>query len=120
MLLAASQLTWFGPVAGGLLLTASGFALAWLQSRRLSESRRIQEELEKSSRVLEEERRVLELIARGASLKDALDALTGAIERMAGNCLCTILLLDEDGRHLREGSGGSAPAEYIRAIDGLE
>jgi two-component system, sensor histidine kinase and response regulator len=120
MLVPASQLKWFGLIAVGLPVAAAGFALAWLQTRRLSESRRSQEELEKSSRVLEEERRVLELIARGASLKEVLDALTGAIERMAGNCLCTILLLDEDGRHLREGSGGSAPAEYIRAIDGLE
>ena len=94
--------------------------MAWLQTRRLSESRRSQEALEKSSRVLEEERRVLELIARGASLKEVLDALTGAIERMAGHCFCTILLLDEDRRHLREGSGGSIPPEYMRAIDGLE
>jgi two-component system, sensor histidine kinase and response regulator len=119
MPLTTSQFTLF-ELSVGLLVTASGFALAWLQTHRLFESRRIQEELEKSSRVLEEERRVLELIARGASLKEVLDALTGAIERMAGNCFCTILLLDEDRCHLLEGSGGSLPAEYMRAIDGLE
>ncbi len=120
MLLTVSQLAWLVPIAAGILLTASGFALAWLQTRRLGESRRSQEELERSSRVLEEERRVLDLIARGASLKEVLDALTGAIERMAGNCLCSILLLDEDRRHLLEGSGGRLPPEYVRAINGLE
>ena len=105
---------------GALVLIVAGFALAWLQTRRLAESQRAQLELEKSSRVLEEERRVLELIARGASLKEVLDALTGAIERMAPNCFCTILLLNEDGNRLLQGSGGSAPAEYMRAVNGLE
>jgi len=105
---------------GALLSILAGFAVAWVQTRRLAESHRAQEELEKSSRVLEEERRVLGLIARGASLKEVLDALTGAIERMAPNCFCTILLLDEDGHRLRKGSGGGLPAEYMQAIDGLE
>lgn len=75
---------------------------------------------ENPARFIEEERHVLKLIAEGASLKDVLDALTAAIERMAPGCACSILLLDEDGRRLREGSGGSLPAEYMRAVNGLE
>jgi two-component system, sensor histidine kinase and response regulator len=94
--------------------------MAWRQTQRLLESRRAQEELERSSKVLEEERRVLELIARGASLKEVLDALTQAIERMAPDCACTILLLDEDRRRLLEGSGGSLPPAYMAAVRGLE
>jgi len=62
----------------------------------------------------------MELVARGASLQEVLDTATRAVERMASDCLCTILLLDEDRRHLRAGSSGSLPNEYIRAVDGLE
>ena len=103
------------------VLCASVAAFGWRQARRrLGRSLRQQEELEKSSRVLEEERQVLELIARGASLKQVLDALTHAIEHMSPGCLCSVLVLDEDGQHLLEGSGGSLPADYIRGVHGLE
>lgn len=52
-------------------------------------------QLESSSRVLEEERRVLEMVAKGASLNKVLDALTETVERMSPGTHCTILLLDE-------------------------
>lgn len=77
-------------------------------------------EVEQSSQFLEEERRVLQLVARGASISEVLVALTAAIERMAPECFCSILLLDEDRRHLRTGAGGRLPAEYMRLVDGLE
>lgn len=111
---------WPIPVVAGFTTTAILLAFACFQTHRLSKARRVQQELEKSSQVLEQERRVLELIAKGASLKEVLDALTMAIERLAPQCFCTILLLDEDGRRLVEGSGGSLPPEYMRALDGLE
>jgi PAS domain S-box-containing protein len=104
----------------GFLATGALLAFACFQAHRLSEGRRVQQQLEKSSRVLEEERSVLELIAKGASLKEVLDALTRAIERLAPECFCTILLLDDHRRRLVEGSGGSLPPEYMRALDGLE
>jgi len=95
--------------------------LAWFRSRRcLAATKHQLAEVEKSARILEQERRVLELVARGASLQEVLDTVTRAVERMAPDCLCTILLLDEDKRHLRAGSSGSLPAEYIRAVDGIE
>ena len=77
-------------------------------------------EVEQSSGFLEVERRVLKLVAKGASMHDVLDTLTAAIEGMAPKCFCSILLLDEDGKHLRTGAGGSLPAEYMRLVDGLE
>jgi hypothetical protein len=96
-------------------------AILWRRSlRRLAESERERKALARTSLVLEEERRVLELVAKGASLREVLDALTHAIERMATHCFCTVLLLDEDRLRLLEGSGGSLPAEYMRAINGLE
>ena len=53
-------------------------------------------------------------------MRQVLDTLTAAIERMAPECFCSILLLDEDGRHLRAGAGGSLPEAYMRIVDGLE
>lgn len=77
-------------------------------------------EVEQSSGFLEVERRVLQLVAKGTSMREVLDTLTAAIEGMAPQCFCSILLLDEDGRHLKAGAGGSLPAEYMRLVDGLE
>jgi len=77
-------------------------------------------EVERPSRFLEEERRVLHLVAKGASIQTVLDTLTDAIERMAPGCFCSILLLDEDRRHLRTGAGGRLPKDYLRLVDGLE
>jgi two-component system sensor histidine kinase/response regulator len=105
---------------GALCLAIIAIAVAWLQTRRLGERQRDQEKLERSSRVIEEERRVLELIAKGASLKEVLNALTAAIERMAPDCYCTVLLLDEEGKRLWEGSGGGLPPAYMQGVNGLE
>jgi two-component system sensor histidine kinase/response regulator len=105
---------------GALSLAILGIAVAWLQTRRLAERQRDQEKLERSSRVIEEERRVLELIAKGASLKEVLNALTAAIERMAPDCYCTVLLLDDEGKRLMEGSGGGLPPAYMQGVNGLE
>jgi signal transduction histidine kinase/CheY-like chemotaxis protein len=114
------QALWPVLAVAGLLSTAVSLAVAWFESRRLSLCRTVQTKLEKYSKVLEEERRVLELIAKGASLQEVLNALTKSIETMAPHCYCTILLLDEDRRTLLEGSGGSLPPEYMRAVSGLE
>ncbi len=103
-----------------LCLAIAACSLAYVQTRRLRESQQEQEKLERSSRVIEEERRVLEMIARGCSLKQVLNALTAAIERMAPDCYCTVLLLDEERKRLWEGSGGGLPPAYMQAVNGLE
>jgi two-component system, sensor histidine kinase and response regulator len=107
-------------VIGALCLAFTACVVAVVQTRRLAERQRDQEKLERSSRLIEEERRVLELIAKGCSLKEVLNALTAAIERMASDCFCTVLLLDEDGKRLWEGSGGGLPPEYMQGVNGLE
>ncbi|MBV9182813.1 MAG: response regulator, partial [Acidobacteria bacterium] len=43
-----------------------------------------------------------------------------AIERISGDGFCSILLLHIDGEHLLEGSGGSLPRDYLRAVNGLK
>lgn len=62
----------------------------------------------------------MELVATGASLQELLDTLTAAIERIESGTICTVMLLDEEGRFLLKGSGPSLPPEYLAAIDGLE
>ncbi len=96
-----------------ILLTLILVALRWRRQKR--KTRAHDQQL-----FLAEERRVLTLIAQGASLKAVLDALTAAVERMAPGCLCSVLLLSEDRRHLLAGSAGSLPAGYAAAVDGLE
>ena len=64
--------------------------------------------------------RVLEMIAKGAPLAQLLTELARMIEMQSPGMLCSILLLDRDGRHLRHGAAPSLPPEYIKAIDGAE
>lgn len=63
--------------------------------------------------------RVLEAIATSAPLEQVLDLLARTIEELSGQALCSILLLDEDGQHLRHGAAPSLPESYRRAIDGI-
>ena len=101
-------------------LAMLGFASAWFLTRRkLAEARKNQLELEASSRLLEEERHLLELIAGGASLKEMLDALTKAIERMVPDCICTVLLVDRERGVLEHGSAPTAPPAYWNVCHGL-
>ena len=62
---------------------------------------------------------VLEQIVSGAPLDVLLRELVLLIEQQCEGMLCSILLLDDDGVHLRHGAAPSLPAEYQRAIDGL-
>jgi signal transduction histidine kinase/BarA-like signal transduction histidine kinase len=99
-----------------MLGAAGAFGIGYL----LAERRHKRQIFDEPARFIEEERRVVEMMGRGASFQEVLDTLTHTIEKMAGNCLCTILLLDEDGRRLLKGSGGSLPPAYMEAVNGLE
>ena len=75
---------------------------------------------ESSPTLLSGQTRVLEMIATGAPLPEVLDALVRLIEHESPRIFCSVLLLDEDGKHLRHGAAPSLPLEYTKAIDGLE
>ncbi|MBI1773329.1 MAG: GAF domain-containing protein, partial [Burkholderiales bacterium] len=62
----------------------------------------------------------LEMIAKGALLTDILSHLMLLIESQAQGVYCSVLLLDDDGIHIRNGAGPSLPAEYMQALDGFE
>jgi PAS domain S-box-containing protein len=76
-------------------------------------------ERKRAEQLLAGQNRVLEMIARGRPLADTLDSLARLIESQSDGMLCSILLLDEEGRHLRQGAAPSLPEAYNRAIDGL-
>jgi PAS domain S-box-containing protein len=63
-------------------------------------------------------RRVLQAIAAGERLGGVLDDLIRDAERASGGMLGSILLIDDDGVHVRHGAAPSLPPEYVRAIDG--
>jgi PAS domain S-box-containing protein len=64
--------------------------------------------------------RVLEMIAPRAPLQEMLTTLASVIESQCPGMLCSVLILDGDGRHLRHGAAPSLPAAYVQAIDGAE
>jgi diguanylate cyclase (GGDEF)-like protein len=105
-----------------LLVTVVGGAAGWIvASGRANKKPRQEGDLATSSLVTEIERRMLELVAKGAPLKEVLDTLTEAIERISPESLCTIMLLDEEDKgRLLISSGPSLPQAYLQATNGLE
>jgi PAS domain S-box-containing protein len=65
------------------------------------------------------ESRILEMIARDAPLEEILEKLVRVVEAQFAGLLCSVLLLDEDGQHVRHGAAPSLPKAYTNAIDGL-
>jgi PAS domain S-box-containing protein len=72
-----------------------------------------------AQRLLAWEKSALELISSPASLHEVLEGLMYGLEKQAPDALCSILLLDADGIHLRHGAAPSLPGAYNRAIDGV-
>lgn len=65
------------------------------------------------------QKQILEMIVAGASLPSILQALVQAIENQSPGMYGSVLLLDEDGVHVRHGAAPSLPAGFVAAIDGL-
>ncbi|HEX4277330.1 MAG TPA: diguanylate cyclase [Bryobacteraceae bacterium] len=106
--------------AGSLVAALASTSVLLTTRRRLGESVREIEDLANSSLVIEEERKMLELIASGAALNEVLNTLTLAIERISPGAVCTIMLLDEEHwQYLSVVSGPSLPQVYLQALRGL-
>ena len=70
--------------------------------------------------LVKRERQVLEQIAAGTPLAQVLEDLLLAVEaQSAQRMLTSVLLLSEDGAHLRHGAAPSLPQTYNEAIDGI-
>jgi PAS domain S-box-containing protein len=66
----------------------------------------------------EKQVRILEMIATGAPLPETLEQIVRMIEGQSNEMLGSILLLDDEGKHLRHGAAPSLPESYTGAIDG--
>ena len=62
---------------------------------------------------------VLELLADGAPLATILGAIVRGVEQERPDMLCSIMLLDSEGKHLLNGAAPSLPDFYNDAIDGF-
>jgi two-component system, cell cycle sensor histidine kinase and response regulator CckA len=73
---------------------------------------------EDSPKFAAEQKHVEEMIAAGAPLRDVLSELVLMIEAQSPEMLCSILLLSDDGNHVRHAVAPSLPESYIKVIDG--
>ena len=63
---------------------------------------------------------ILELLAVNEPLLSVLEAIVTGVEQLHPPLLCSILLLDSDGKRLINGSAPNLPDFYIEAINGME
>ena len=64
--------------------------------------------------------RMLKLAIEDRALSDSLDELVRVVETQSTDgVLASVLLLDEEGRHLRHGAAPSLPNAYNEAVDGI-
>ncbi len=106
--------------AGSLLLcalTSLALTVALLRTRRRLKKEK--QEIERSSQILEEERHVLELIARGGTLKEVLEALTRAVENIVPGVCCSVLLVDHQRACLIQGAAPNLPPDYWQMCSGI-
>ncbi|HMG72655.1 MAG TPA: GAF domain-containing protein [Pyrinomonadaceae bacterium] len=65
-----------------------------------------------------EQERIKEMIAADAPLSEILSKLVLMIEAQSPEMLCSILLLSDDGNHVRHAVAPSLPQDYVKVIDG--
>lgn len=63
---------------------------------------------------------VLELLTSGDQLPVILEAVVQGVEQECPEMLCSILLLDDEGKHLLSGAAPSLPEFFSTAINGIE
>jgi PAS domain S-box-containing protein len=76
-------------------------------------------ERKQSEALVAGEKRLLEMIATGVTLKEILHALCLNIEEQRAGTLASVLLLNPDGVHLDSVAGPSLPKEWIRQMEKL-
>ena len=76
-------------------------------------------ERKRAEALLAGEKRLLEMIATGAALKQILNALCQIIEEQRTGTLASVLLLNPDGVHLTSIAGPSLPKEWTQQMENL-
>jgi diguanylate cyclase (GGDEF)-like protein/PAS domain S-box-containing protein len=75
-------------------------------------------ERKKSEALSAGQNQLLQMVALGAPLESILDKLIRLIESQIPGMLGSVLLLGEDGIHVRHGAAPNLPPDYINAING--
>jgi GAF domain-containing protein len=65
-----------------------------------------------------EQERIKGMIAADAPLSEILSNLVLMIEAQSPEMLCSILLISDDGNHVRHAVAPSLPEDYVKVIDG--
>ena len=73
---------------------------------------------ENDEHFLAEQQRIKELIAANAPLHEILSELLLTIEEQSPEMIGSILLLSDDGNHVRHAVAPSLPENYVKVIDG--
>lgn len=68
---------------------------------------------------LQHHNRVLQMLTAEATLASMLEAIALDVESIDASMLCSILLLDDEGKCLRHGAAPSLPEFFNKAIDGM-
>jgi GAF domain-containing protein len=65
-----------------------------------------------------EKQRIIEMIESDVPLSKILSELVLMIERQSPEMICSILLLSDDGNHVKHAVAPSLPENYVKVIDG--
>jgi GAF domain-containing protein len=66
----------------------------------------------------EGQQKVREMIAADTPLSEILETLVLMIESQSPGMLCSVLLLSDDGNHIRHGAAPNLPEQYVKAVNG--
>ncbi|CAG1770597.1 partial putative signaling protein, partial [uncultured bacterium] len=100
-------------------LIATVFYFAYLAMKRENYHRkRIEEKLRQRTNELALHNNILQKISQGITLTDLLEELAKQVEQIHPRMMCSILLLDENGK-LQHGAAPSLPEFYNQTVDGL-
>ena len=72
------------------------------------------------STLAEGQRQVVDLLAKDAPLGEVLNALCLLVERQLPGAMCSVLLLEGDGLHVKSGAGPTLPPAFLQSFDGQQ
>ena len=127
-----TQISWntWWLILGGFLVTGlTGLGLLMLTGRTMQtegivkiRTQELENEIARRKKIIQQHNdhnKVLQVIASPAPLSDILELIVTTAEQNYPDSLCSILLLDEEGKHLHTGAAPSLPKFYNQAIDGI-
>jgi diguanylate cyclase (GGDEF)-like protein len=127
-----AQISWniWWLILGGFFLAGlTGLGLLMLTGRTMqtegivkTRTRELEKEIARRKQIIQQHHdhnKVLQAIASPVPLSDILELIVITAEQNFPDSLCSIQLLDEEGKHLYSGAAPSLPEFYKQALDGI-